>query len=247
MGKQEFVGLLNYKNLLKNEDFIHSCVVTFKFSAVVIVGQFILGFALANLFKNKRPLAALGRTSIMLPWVVPPIALGLMWKWILRSGKLGLLNALFISLGIAPKEWLSYNSALGTLIMVTIWIGVPFTFLFEMAGLQKIPVELYEAAATDGANWFQKLRYVTLPEMKSTFLINIIMNTIGTIGYFDIIFALTGGGPNNATEVMPLYMYHTAFKSHQLGIGAAMAVSMLIICLVLTIVYLIVFRGGKDE
>ncbi len=237
----------NYVELFQNKDFIHSCVVSLKFSAVVVVGQFTLGFALAFLFQKKRPFSGIGRTSVILPWVVPPVALGLMWKWILRSGKMGLLNAVLIQLGGSPKDWLGSDMALTTLMFVTVWIGVPFTFMLEMAGLQKIPGELYEAGAIDGANGFQKFIYLTIPMMKSTFLINLIMITIGTIGYFDIIYALTGGGPKNATEVLPLYMYNSAFKFHQLGQGAAMAVIMLLISLILTVVYMFVFKGESEE
>jgi len=247
MGTEEIIGMKNYAELFQNKDFIHSCVVSLKFSAVVVVGQFTLGFALAFLFQKKRPFSGIGRTSVILPWVVPPVALGLMWKWILRSGKMGLLNAVLIQLGGSPKDWLGSNMALTTLMFVTVWIGVPFTFMLEMAGLQKIPGELYEAGAIDGANGFQKFIYLTIPMMKSTFLINLIMITIGTIGYFDIIYALTGGGPKNATEVLPLYMYNSAFKFHQLGQGAAMAVIMLLISLILTVVYMFVFKGESEE
>lgn len=247
MGSEEFIGMKNYVELFQNEDFLHSCMVTLKFSLAVVVGQFTVGFALAFLLYKKRFLSGIGRTSVILPWVIPPVALGLMWKWILRSGKMGLLNAVIIELGGTPKDWLGIDMALITLIFVTIWIGVPFTFMLEMAGLQKIPEELYEAGAIDGAGGFQKFIYLTIPMMKSTFLINLIMITIGTIGYFDIIYALTGGGPNSATEVLPLYMYNSAFRFHQLGQGAAMAVIMLLISLVLTIFYLCVFKGDNEE
>lgn len=245
MGQQEFVGLKNYIELFEEKDFINSCIVSLKFSLAVVVGQFVVGFALAYLFHKKRFLSGLGRTSVILPWVVPPVALGLMWKWILRSGKMGLLNAVILQFGGTPQDWLGKDLALISLIFVTIWIGVPFTFMLEMAGLQKIPAELYEAGAIDGASGIQKFRYITIPLLKSTFLINLIMITIGTIGYFDIIFSLTGGGPNNATEVLPLYMYNSAFKFHQLGEGAAIAVIMLLISLALTFVYMFMFRGGE--
>ena len=247
MGTEEFIGMQNYEELFQNKSFLHSCIVTLKFSVAVVVGQFVFGFALAYLFQKKRFLAGLGRTSVILPWVVPPVALGLMWKWILRSGKMGLLNAVIIQLGGNPKDWLGSGMALGTLIVITIWIGVPFTFMLEMAGLQKIPLDLYEAGAIDGANGFQKFIYLTIPMMKSTFLINLIMITIGTIGYFDIIYALTGGGPKNATEVLPLYMYNSAFKFHQLGQGASMAVIMLLISFILTLVYMFIFKGESEE
>lgn len=159
---------------------------------------------------------------------------------------MGLLNAAILQFGGTPQDWLGKDLALISLIFVTIWIGVPFTFMLEMAGLQKIPAELYEAGAIDGASRIQKFRYITIPLLKSTFLINLIMITIGTIGYFDIIFSLTGGGPNNATEVLPLYMYNSAFKFHQLGEGAAIAVIMLLISLALTFVYMFMFRGEND-
>ena len=159
---------------------------------------------------------------------------------------MGLLNALIMQLGGVPMEWLGGRLALVTMIFVVVWIGVPFTFMLEMAGLQKIPAELYEAGAIDGASAFQKFFYITIPMMKSTFLINLIMITIGTIGYFDIIYAMTGGGPNKATEVLPLSMYYTAFRFHQLGKGAAMAVIMLLISLVLTAVYMLIFKGGDE-
>ncbi len=247
MGKQSFVGLENFVSLWQDKKFWNSCLLSLQFTFVVVAGQFIFGFLLAMLFKSNRPLTWLGRTSIMLPWIIPPVALGLTWRWILRGGKLGLLNAILMNFHIAPKDWLGEALALESLMFVTIWIGVPFTFLLQMAGLQKIPKGLYEAASIDGAGGMGKLFHVTLPLMKSTFLINLIMITIGTIGYFDVIYALTGGGPNNATEVLPLFMYHSAFKYHQLGRGAAMAVFMLVLSLILTVVYLGIFRKGEQE
>lgn len=247
MGTEKIIGLENYKELFQNKEFLHSCVVTLKFSVAVVAGQFLVGFALAFLFQKKRFLSGVGRTAAILPWVVPPVALGLTWKWILRSGKMGLLNAIILQFGGTPKDWLAGDMALQSLIFVTIWIGVPFTFMLEMAGLQKIPSDMYEAGAIDGANGVQKFIYLTIPMMKSTFQINLIMITIGTIGYFDIIYALTGGGPNRVTEVLPLYMYNSAFRFHQLGEGAAMAVIMLLISLVLTAVYLLVFKGDSEE
>ncbi len=247
MGQENLIGLQNYADLLADEEFWNSIRLSLIFSIFVVIGQFCFGFALACLFQKSRPLSWLGRTSVMLPWVVPPIALGLTWKWILRSGKLGLLNALLLNFGVAPRDWLSLDNAMTTLIFVTVWIGVPFTFMLEMAGLQKIPADLYEAASIDGAGAINRFLHITIPMMKSTFLINLIMITISTIGYFDIIYALTGGGPKNATEVLPLYMYHSAFNFYQLGRGAAMAVVMLFISLILTLIYMVVFKGEKNS
>lgn len=242
LGRENIIGLLNYSELWAETKFWNSIRLSLIFTLFVVAGQFILGFALANILKKRSRFTWLGRTAVMLPWVVPPIALGLTWKWILRGGKLGLLNAILTNIRVIPRDWLSYANALGTVIAVTIWIGIPFTFMLELAGLQKIPDQLYEAASIDGAGKLGRFFYITIPQMKSTFLINLIMITISTIGYFDIIFALTNGGPNDATEVLPLFMYHAAFKFHQLGRGAAMSVFMLMVSLILTLVYLFIFR-----
>ena len=243
--KARFIGLDNFLKLFSMEQFWNSTMTTIKFTVVVIIFQFALGFLLALLLNKTLRLTGIVRTVVMIPWVVPPIALGLTWQWIYAGGSTGLLNAVVVQLGGKPINWLGTDVALLSVIISTVWIGIPFSFMLELAGLQKIPSHLYEAASIDGADSLQKSWYVTLPMMKSTFLVNWIMITIGTLGYFDVIFALTNGGPQNVTEVLPLYMYHTAFKYFFLGRGASIAVVMLVLCLGFTFVYLKLF--GSDE
>lgn len=241
------VGFSNYRRIISSEEFWISFKHMLTFTGWVIAFQFIFGFLLAMLLNKHRRGVSLVRTTIMLPWVVPPVALALIWAWIWRSGQLGLINAVLVRFGIQPVDWLGYDQAMFSIIITAIWIGVPFSFMLELASLQKIPNELYESAAIDGANGFQRLFTIVLPLMKSTIMLNLIMITISTLGYFDVIYALTGGGPIDATEVLPLYMYHISFRNFQLGLGSAIAISILLVSILTTAIYLLVFRAGKEE
>jgi multiple sugar transport system permease protein len=244
-GNFKFVGLQNYLTLFDDIDFWVSFRNTFLFTIPVVVFQFLFGFLLALLLKTKKFGTPVVRTAVMLPWVLAPVALGLVWGWLLRGGKLGLINAILVLSGIHPINWLSHDMAMFSVIVIAIWIGTPFSFMLELAGLQKIPVSLYEASLVDGASKLQKLLYITIPLMRGTFLINWIMITISTIGYFDIIYALTDGGPGNATEILPLLMYHRAFEYFNLGQGAAIAMIMSFISLLFTLIYFTIFYRRK--
>ena len=208
--ESSFVGLKNYINLFGNPDFWHSVSRSIIFTVSAVLCQFFIGFLLALLLSKKMRFTGVVRMSVMLPWVLPPIALALIWAWVLKAGNLGVLNSVLLQFGLNTVNWFGPEYALFSIIAVSIWCGVPFSFMLELASLQKIPEQLYEAASVDGASSWQKLIHVTLPMMKDTFRINLIMITIATIGAFDIIYAITDGGPAGATEVLPLYMYHTA-------------------------------------
>ena len=241
------VGLQNYARLLSDELFRERVRITLVFTAVVIFFQFTIGFGLALLLNCKRIGTSSVRTVVMLPWILPPVALGIVWAWIFRGGQSGLLNAFLLqAFGTAPIRWLGVEMALPSVIVATIWIGTPFSFMLELAGLQKIPTELYEAADVDGASAAQRLAFITIPLMRATFTVNWIMITVFTISYFDIIYAHTRGGPQGATEVLPLFMYLLAFRDFQFGRGAAVAGIMLVISLLLTLLYLLITQRRND-
>jgi multiple sugar transport system permease protein len=242
-----FVGFRNYLTIFRNEEFWISFRHMLTFTSFVIIFQFLFGFLLALLLNKPRKGISLVRTTIMLPWVVPPVALALIWAWIWRSGQLGLVNAILLLFGVHPVDWLGYNYAMFSIIITAIWIGVPFSFMIELASLQKIPLELYDSSAVDGVNKLQRLFYITLPLMRSTIMLNLIMITIATLGYFDVIYALTGGGPIDATEVLPLYMYNVSFRNFQLGRGSAIAVVILVVSIITTLIYLGIFKAGRED
>lgn len=244
----QWTGILNYQKLFADKAFQNSVKVSLMFTTAVVLLQFLGGFLLALLMAKKRRGVSVVRMSVMLPWVLPPIALALIWSWVLKSGNMGLINSVLVSLKIAPISWFGPQYALASVVLVTVWTGVPLSFMLEMASLQKIPEELHEAASVDGANAWRKLAHIILPMMKDTFRINLIMITISTIGYFDIIYAITNGGPMGKTEVLPMLMYNVAFKSHSMGKGSAIAVVMLLLSCAYTLVYLVMFREkGADE
>ncbi len=242
-----FVGFKNYIELFQDPKYWNSVSRSLIFTVTVVVFQFLFGFLLALLLSKKVRLTGAVRMSVMLPWVLPPIALALIWAWVLKAGNLGVVNSVLLALGADTVNWFGPDFALLSVIIISIWCGVPFSFMLELASLQKIPDQLYEAASVDGASAWQRLVHITMPMMKDTFRINLIMITIATIGSFDIIYAITDGGPAGLTEVMPLYMYHTAFKSQNMGRGSAVAVTMLLLALALTVVYLIIFRDKQKK
>lgn len=239
------IGLTNYVHLFGDKFFQNSVSVSFVFTTAVVLGQFLFGFLLALLMAKKRPGVSIARMSVMLPWVLPPIALALIWSWVLKAGNMGLINSILVQMGIQPVSWFGTKWALFSIILVAVWTGVPLSFMLEMASLQKIPEDIHEASAVDGANAWQNLIYIILPMMKDTFRINLIMITISTIGYFDIVYAITGGGPMGKTEVLPMLMYNTAFKSHSMGKGSAIAVVMLLMSVAYTLVYLLIFHEKR--
>lgn len=242
-----FIWLENYRQLFQNRDFLKSVQTSLVFTSWVVLFQFLFGFLLALLMANKRRLVSVVRMSVMLPWVLPPIALALIWAWVLKAGNTGLVNSVLINFGVQPVQWFGTQYAMFSVILITVWTGVPLSFMLEMASLQKIPEELHEAASVDGANPLQRLFHIILPLMKDTFRINLIMITIASIGYFDIIYAITQGGPRGRTEVLPMLMYNVAFKSHSMGKGSAIAVVMLVMSTVYTLAYLLIFREKRGE
>jgi multiple sugar transport system permease protein len=241
------VGLQNYIHLFTSSDFWHSLKITGIFTGTVVLFQFSIGLTLALVLNATHRLTGVVRTVVMLPWILPPIALGIIWAWVFRGGQTGLLNAFLLGVfGMHPTNWLGIEHALAAVSVAAIWIGSPFSFMLELAGLQKIPPVLYESADVDGAGTIRKLWHITFPLMRSTFMVNLIMITVFTITYFDIIYALTKGGPQGATEVLPLLMYLEAFRDFQFGTGSAVAVVMLFLSLLLTGAYLATMNRKEE-
>jgi multiple sugar transport system permease protein len=160
------------------------------------------------------------------------------WKWFFND-TYGVINYYLQLIGFPPVQWLSNPSlAMVTVIILNIWKGYPFSMVLLLAGLQNIPNELSEAARIDGAGRWGVLRFVTLPLLAPVMAANIVLITIYTFNVFDLVYAMTGGGPVNATEIIGLFMYRQAFTSGRLGYGSAVAVMMFVLNLMVTIFYL---------
>ncbi len=247
----EFVGLANYTDLITSVGFQQMVVVTaiFAFASIVLHTVAGLIMALAIDYGVRRSLRGhlTTRVSVLLAWIVPGIIIGLIWKVMLVESELGAVNYLLSLIDIGPIPFRSDPTlALVSTIVAGTWRGTAFAMIMLYGGLQRIPQQLYEAARVDGAGRWARFRHVTIPQLKPVLFVTMVLVSIYALNTFDLIFALTNGGPGQATEVFALFMYRKAFTEYALGEGAAVAVVLLGVNLLLTAVYLSVF-DIKDQ
>lgn len=231
-----------YRNVLRDPNLPIVLRATAVFVGGSVVVQIILGLAIAlvvNRGKNRHLIGTVFvRTIILSAWIIPGIAAGIVWEVILNEAGYGLITAAFRSLSRrAPPLLSTPTAALVSVTVANVWRGTAFSMILLYAGLQGIAKELYEAAEVDGANGTQAFWHITLPQLRTVLLINIILITIATFNSFDLILPLTGGGPGRATEVLSLYTYNAVFRNYDLASGSALAVLMLLITLLITWIY----------
>jgi multiple sugar transport system permease protein len=238
IGPITFVGLDNYASVLSDGVFGNSLMVTLLFVALVIPIQTLLGLAAALLLTRGLPGSGWFRTIYVLPWICAPLALGVVWKWILAPTD-GALNTL-----IGQRiEWLSDPGlALPAVAAVVIWTNVGYVTLFFMAGLMNIPNQILEAARIDGAGPVALLWHVTLPLLRPTTFFVLVTTVISAFQVFDQVYVLTQGGPAGATDVVAARIYYEAFSAFDLGRAAVMAVVLLVILVGITLAQQLYFR-----
>lgn len=235
-----FVGLKNYGEVINSYYFTNSLSITTIYTVAAVVGVIIFGLLVAMLMNTKIKMANVLKIIILLPWAIPAVVAGLLWKWILNSD-FGILNGVLYSLGLI-KNYLPFladpNLAKMSIIMAHIWKEGPLVAIFFLAGLQLIPHELYEAARIDGGGGWRLFRLITLPLLKPIFLVVLVYETMTAILTFDIIYVLTGGGPGDSTALISWFAYAEIFKGLNLGHGLALAIIIAIITLILIFLYL---------
>jgi len=244
-GFAPFIGLSNYRSILSNPIMSQTSWNTLIFVLGSIVFQVLIGMSLAVFFNQRFPLSRLLRTLMLIPWLLPLIVSGSAFKWILDQNN-GVLNWALMEMHLihAPLGWLdSPHLALISVTMTNIWIGIPFDLVLFYSGLQAIPGELYEAASLDGANRWQTFWSITIPSMRAVIAIVLMLGLIYTLKVFDIIIALTGGGPANASQILSTWAYQLSFSDFSFSQGAAVANIMIIIALVFTVGYLVFIRN----
>ncbi|MDR0356268.1 MAG: sugar ABC transporter permease [Deltaproteobacteria bacterium] len=243
-GLGEFVGLDNYVNSFKSPYFRASMGVTALFTVLVVVLEFIVGFAIALLLNRKVRGKNIFFSIIIIPMLISPIAVGLTWRLLLHP-KLGIVNYALGLLGLPARAWLgSAKYALGTVIFVDIWQQVPYMVLVLMAGLVSLPSEPYEAASIDGASRWQTFFRLTLPMMLPNILVALLLRTINALKTYDLIYVLTKGGPGTSTEMISYHIYKRAFT--YLDIGSASAMSYLLMAIVMPLSY-VFFKLSKNK
>lgn len=241
MGKElgRFVALSNYRYLMRqDQQFWHSLWLTLSFVGVVVIVELILGLGLALLlnkeFKSRKLVIALA----VIPTVMAPAAVGLMWNLAVNH-EFGIVPYFLRSLGMRLEQALlgSRGTALLTIMMMDVWQWTPFMFLIMLAGLHGLPKEPYEAAQVDRASRWQIFRMITLPLLRPLIVVALLLRTIDALKTFDQVYVLTGGGPGDATELLALYAYRVNFRMWNLGYGAAVALVVYFITLVVTAVF----------
>jgi multiple sugar transport system permease protein len=248
-GEAPWVGFANYAHVFRMSVFSRALLDTVLFTTGSILGQFVLGLAIAVFFRRRFPLSGLLRSLLLLPWLVPLIASAAVWRWILDTDH-GVLNRALSWLPFvdAHPNWLSSTSlALAAVIGVNIWLGIPFNATILYGGLQEIPEELYEAGALDGATRWRAFRHITWPLLRPVVTVVLVLGVVYTLKVLDIILGLTNGGPANSTQTISTLSYQLSFRQFDFGAGAALGNILIVISLVFAVVYLRLNRRAVDE
>jgi len=235
-----FIGLKNFTDVIGSYYFKNSLVNTGIYTVAAVIGVILFGTAVAMLLNTKiRSVNAL-KIIILLPWAMPAVVAGLLWKWILNSD-FGIFNGILYSLGII-KSYIPFLAdpvlAKLSLILAHIWKEGPLVAIFLLAGLQLIPDEYYEAAKIDGGGGFKSFRFITLPLLRPIMLVVLVYETMTAILTFDIVYVLTGGGPGDSTSLISWFAYAEIYKFLNLGGGIALSIIIALITLVLIFFYL---------
>jgi len=239
----EFRYTLNsYIKTFKDSNFLNTVYVSVIFVFMNIVVQIPLGLMIAVALNagihRKLRGTIFVRTVVLAAWMAPGVLVGIVWQMLLSSSQFGIVNYFLETIGIGRIEFLVQpDYALISIIVANIWRGTAFTMILQYAGLQRIPLGLYEAADIDGASAFQKFYYITIPQLVPILFINFVLITIYTFNTFDMVIVLTGGGPARATQVLTLSAYEQVFSFFSLGRGSAIAVILLAFNLVMAVAY----------
>ena len=231
-------------DLLRGDEVIPAAVRnTLVFVVAAVAIEMVLGLALALLVAGVSRGKGLVRTVMILPILVPPVAIGSMWK-LLYNYDFGVFNQALVALGLPPANWLgSTTLALWSVVIVDVWHWVPFVFLILFAAVEALPVDVLEAARVDGATRGQVLRRVTLPLLKPAIVVALLFRTILAFKVFDEVYLLTSGGPGTSTELVTLHLYKVFFEQNQLGYGALLS----LVLIAAIVAFLLVARQATSR
>ncbi|MDH6245799.1 multiple sugar transport system permease protein [Mycobacterium sp. OTB74] len=238
LGPIRFVGLDNWHSVLTDPTFGRSMAVTLTFVAMVVPVQTVLGLLAAALLARGLPGTGFFRTLYVLPWICSPLAIGVLWRWILAPTD----GAVSTVLG-HRIEWLTDPGlALPVVSAVTVWTNVGYVTLFFLAGILAIPHDVHNAARIDGATSWQRFRRITLPMLRPTMFFVLVTGIVSAAQVFDTVYALTGGGPQNRTDLIAHRIYTEAFGTAAVGRAAVMALILFVVLLGVTVVQHLYFR-----
>ncbi len=235
-----FVGFQNYTSLVSDSRFIAAVGRTFYYAFLGVALPVILGTIAAVVFHQEFPLRGLFRGVFIMPMMATPVAIALIWVMMFHP-QLGVLNYLLSLAGLPPSLWIySPTTVIPALALVETWQWTPLVMLIVVGGLAALPTDPYESAIIDGANWWQMLRYVTLPLVLPFIMVAVVLRTIDALKSFDIIYASTQGGPGSASETINIYLYLEAFAYYKIGHASAVVIVFFVLIVVCSLVMLYV-------
>lgn len=240
----------SFAHLIRSPDFAPMLRITLLFVIGSVVFQMLLGFIIAEVVNVGQQHGLRGtvitRTAVLTAWAIPGAVIGIIWGLLYQESDAGILNYLLHPLAGHAIPFLSQPQvALISVTVANVWRGTAFSMILIYAGLQTLPAEVTEAAKVDGANAWQRLFRITIPQLAPVLLLNLLLILIDTFNTFDMVLALTGGGPGRSTEVIALSVYEQIFENLNLGVGAATAVLLLLINLIMTVVYIRFVELGR--
>lgn len=244
---KEFVGFKNYIELFKSSVLLVAIGNTLYYTVVCIIFQFVLGFAFALFFNIEFTFSKFIRGLVMVSWLIPMTINALSFKFMFSPSG-GVINQILMNFHVInqPLDWLIQpNSAMWGLIITNVWVGIPFNMILLTTGLSTIPKSIYESASLDGANWFQKLFYITIPSIKPAILSVLMLGFIYTFKVFDLVFIMTNGGPVNATEVLSTLSYKLSFNQYSYSQGSAVANILFLTLFIVSLFYVKLIK--EDE
>lgn len=242
-----FVGFGNYVEAVTSSSFGAVLVQNILFAIVCIGLEFSLAMGAALLLNRRFRGRALYRVFLLLPMLTAPVLAGFNWRWIFND-RFGLLNQIFIAFGLPPQAWLvDPNLARLSIVIASVWQGIPFVMILLLAGLQALPQMPFEAAIVDGATAWQRFRHLTMPLMRPVIAVALALRVIDLFRVFDVIYIMTLGGPGHATELLPFYIYRAAFGQSQFGLASALSWITVFITIVLLIPLFMNERSGAES
>ncbi len=242
----KFVGLANFADLLQDPLFLKSARVSLTYVLFSVAPVLPLSLGLAVLFNRSLFIKNVLRSAIFMPVVMPAVVMAVVWTFMYHQD--GVINTLLGWFGIDPVPWLrSSATALWAVILIGIWRATPYYMVIFLAGLQAIPAEYYDAAEIDGAGTWASFWHITLPLLKPTTLLVVVMNVIVAMKVFAVPMIMTGGGPADSTRVLPLFIYQTAFEFFDMGRAAAMSVFLFVGVMLFSFIQVRMFTRGDEQ
>jgi ABC-type sugar transport system permease subunit len=241
----KFVGLANFVSLLQDPLFLKSARVSLTYVLFSVVPVLPLSLGLAVLFNRSLFIKNVLRSAIFMPVVMPAVVMAVVWTFMYQQD--GVINTILGWFDIDPVPWLrSSATSLWAVILIGIWRATPYYMVIFLAGLQAIPADYYDAAKIDGAGSWAAFRHITLPLLKPTLLLVIVMNVIVAMKVFAVPMIMTGGGPADSTRVLPLFIYQTAFEFFDMGRAAAMSVFLFVAVMLFSFVQVRMFTQREE-